>query len=406
MIRVLHLTADANGGAGVAAARTVAALRQAGMDAELRTGEMMGRSGKWLSRLDSLPHRLFWRKNFFTAWSNAWLGGCVADEINSSAPDLVHLHWVGGGFMAPGEFSRIKAPLVWSMHDLWALTGGCHYPADCERYKGECGDCPQLGLPAMYDLSGYNHRRKKAGLKHVRRLVAPSEWIGGLARCSGLIEAGRVTVIPNTLDMEVFTDARRVAARRRMGFSQKELLISVGSLDLSEVRKGNRLLPSVLSAWRAADRDSRARLLVFGAKTIPAIDVPGLEVVPTGLLARPEQMADVLSAADVFLLPSLQDNLPNVAIEAQACGCPVVGFDSGGLREIIEHGSTGWLAAEKTARCLGEALAAYTRERLPERDVTGAKCRARALALYGHEKHAEDLIRLYRELIHSTKSGS
>lgn len=402
MTRVLHLTTYGGGGAGVAAARTVCALRQAGVEAELRTGDMMGRGrngwSKWVARLDSLPHRLFPRRQLFTAWSNAWRSGRIVDEINAASPDAVHLHWIGHGFMSPSELARIKAPLVWSMHDLWALTGGCHYPADCERYKSGCGACPQLGTPAPFDLSGRNHRRKKAVLDRVRRWVAPSEWIGGMARRSGLIDSARVRVIPNTLDVDVFTASRREAARRGLGFSPSELLIAVGSLELDEIRKGNGLLPGILAAWRGADPDSSACLLVFGAKTIPEIDVRGLRVVPVGLLGTPGKVADVLAAADVFILPSLQDNLPNVAIEAQACGCPVAGFDSGGLREIIEPGVTGWLAVEKTAASLGGVLGEYTRRKLAGRDELAARCRGRALSLYGGRTHAEALMRLYEEL--------
>lgn len=385
----------------MAAARSVDALKKAGVDAELWTGEVSGSGhrAKWVARLDSVPQRFFPNRRLFTAWSNGWWPDNIVEKINQAAPDVVHLHWIGHGFMALSQLAGIKAPVVWSMHDLWAFTGGCHYPGDCSRFTRGCGSCPQLASPAPFDLSGWNHRRKKAMAAGVRRWVAPSDWIRAEARRSGFIKDEEVRTIPNTLNMDVFTAERRAEARHRMGVAGQECVLAVGSMELDEIRKGNHLLPRALAAWRAGDPSTRVRLVVFGGSRLPRIDVAGLEIVRTGLLSSEREMADIMAAADAFILPSLQDNLPNVAVEAQACGCPVLGFDSGGLREIIESGATGWLAAEKTAESLGATMADFTREHVARREEVALACRRRALDLFSPGTHVRALCELYEEVV-------
>lgn len=401
-MRVVHLTFSSAGGAGIAARRGVEALVEAGVEAELLSLESFGVPSArrlWRARCDGFPTRLYMRRKLFTAWSNGWFSWDLAARINRLGADVVHLHWIGQGMLAWSELRCIEAPVVWTLHDAWAFTGGCHYPGDCARFEARCGRCPQLGSRFGHDLSRFNLRGRERDLAKVRRFVTPSEWLAGLARRSGRVSSESLRTVANAINLKNFEGSCRQVARTRRGIADNECVIAVGSLELDEPRKGNHLLKACLAEWRRRDPNTRARLLVFGGKALPETEVPGLTVESAGLLTREQDVAELLAAADVFLMPSLQDNLPNVALEAQACGCPVVGFDSGGLVEIIEPGETGWLADEMTAEALGCTLAEFTSGPLRKRGELAAACRQNAVAKFSPDRHASALRAIYAEVL-------
>jgi glycosyltransferase involved in cell wall biosynthesis len=363
------------------------------------TGESLGGAGKWRARRDKVPLLAYPQREVFSTWSNGWWPGRVAMRINAQQADVVHLHWTGHGFLSLGELAKINAPLVWTMHDFWAFTGGCHYPDECRRFVSGCGSCPQLASKGEHDLSRWNQKRKRALMVGVvRNWIAPSDWIAGMARQSGRIDVDRVRVVKNTVPTEVFNPGRRESARARLGIADGEMVMAAGSFELDEPRKGNHLLPAALAEWRKRSPGLPARLVIFGAKKPPSIDVGGLVVTCAGVLKSDGEVADLLAAADVFLLPSLQDNLPNVAAEAQACGCVVVGFDAGGLGEIIQPESTGILVTEKNGEALGVALARFTEMAPSERSCMAEASRRRAEMTFAADSHAKALLGIYREI--------
>ncbi|MFH1497157.1 MAG: glycosyltransferase [Verrucomicrobiota bacterium] len=356
-------------------------------------------SRKWRARLDFAPLRLYPRKKIFSAWSNDWRATGFVEEINRSGADIVHLHWIGHGVMSLGEVGRIQAPVIWTMHDAWSFTGGCHYPGACRHFAGGCGACPQLGSRNVRDLSRWNFDRKRMHFTKVRRWITPSRWLGEMARGSPVIDSARLSVVPNCVDLDLYVPTRRTAARRRLGLADDMMVFTCGSLDLGEPRKGNQLLPRALAEWRRLCPETKAELLMFGTGGVPRLEVPGLSVRAMGSIAEPDAMADMLAAGDVLILPSLQDNLPNVAVEAQACGSPVVGFDSGGLSEIIEPGRTGWLAEELTAEALGRAMAVSTTQAKAERPEWSRESRSRAERLFAPARHGKMLRGIYEEVL-------
>jgi glycosyltransferase involved in cell wall biosynthesis len=402
-MHVVHIGSSARGGAGIAAIRSVLALQSAEVKAEFWSVEDNHRlrfSPRWRARLDYAPLRLYPEKKLFTAWSNGWLASGMAREINRAKPDLVHLHWVGHGSMSLDEIERIEAPVVWTLHDAWAFTGGCHYPGNCQKYATACGACPQRGSRKQNDLSRRNWEKRIRIMSRVKKFIAPSEWLRAMSVRSGLVVDDAISIVRNTLDMAVFSPGRRLAARTSLGIPCDEFVFVVGSMELNEKRKGNHLLRDIFESWRSFDTSTRARLLVFGENGESLIPKRGIDVVYTGSLRDPARVADALAAADVLVMPSLQDNLPNIAVEAQACGCPVAGFDAGGLREIIKPGSTGWLAAETTGASLGHVLADFTLGGGDRHELT-LRCRNQALALFSERDHAESLMKIYGEILHA-----
>ena len=401
-MKVIHFTLDARSGAGIAARRGVEALRMAGVDADLFDAQKLGRSTRWRrwrARLDNLPTRLYPSRRLFTSWSNGWLASGVARRLNEFNADLVHLHWLGHGALSWREISHINAPLMWTFHDAWAFTGGCHYPGDCRKFEADCGRCPQLGSIWSYDLSHWNLRGRQDVLSRVKRIVTPSRWLGELACRSGRVAKETLRVVPNALSSQLLGGECRETIRARRGVMPVEWVFVAGSLALDEPRKGNHLLEGCLGEWRRSHPDARARLVIFGGEAPLRLCVPGVLVEQAGFLMHESQLADLLTAADVLLMPSLQDNLPNIALEAQACGCAVVGFDAGGLAEIVVVGETGSLASERTAEGLGRALAKWTAGPGRYRTVVAELCHRNAVNKFAPDKHAHALQTVYKEVM-------
>jgi glycosyltransferase involved in cell wall biosynthesis len=403
-VKVVHLALSAGGGAGVAARRTVEALCREGVEAELWTADGAGaarglrspRWSGWRTRLAALPLLRYPRRKLYSDWSNAWVPSRLAPTVARARPDIVHLHWIGGGFLHLGELAKFGAPVVWTLHDAWPLTGGCHYPDDCRRFQAGCGGCPQLESLQRDVLCARNLRAKRRATAGVSRWIFPSEWLSGLAGASGAIPADRRRVIPYGYDERVLFPRPPAAARARWDLPAGARVIVAGAADLRDLRKGAALLPETVRRVQEAT-GRKCVLLVFGANPQALPPAPGVEIRSTGVLRGEDDVAAVLSAADLLLLPSLQDNLPNVAIEAQACGCPVVGFATGGVPETIEPGVTGLLSSETSAAGLAAAVLDWFARR-PDRAETAVRCRARFEAKFTYPRHARQLAALYAEV--------
>jgi len=295
------------------------------------------------------------------------------------------------------ELRELRVPLVWTMHDAWSFTGGCHYPADCLRYRGACGCCPQLASRRSHDLSACNHARKRDMTARVARWIAPSAWLADCAAGGGLIPRERLRVVANALDGNTWSPLDRVASRGALGLPADALVVVAGAMDLRERRKGCHLLPAAVAA--VAARVARpVVLLLFGKGGIGRGHSGACEIRSLGVFREEAEIVRVFSAADAVLMPSLQDNLPNVVMEAQACGCPVVGFRSGGIAEIVQDGQTGGLTGTMTAEGLASAMLNWLQV-APPREETVRLCRERQGALYAPGVHAAALMRVYEEVL-------
>ena len=296
-----------------------------------------------------------------------------------------------------GEISKFGCPVVWTLHDAWPFTGGCHYPGECNRFRSGCGTCPQLGSTYSHDLSYWNLRAKRSHTAAVDHWISPSKWLGKLAVSGGICTANQMSIVPNGVDGGVFRPNEYSPLRRKLNLESDVLILVAGAADLTEPRKGARLLPAVLQKIRQTI-NRKFVLVTFGGKSRESAGIDGEGIVSLGQLPREDMIVDVLSGSDLLLMPSLQDNLPNIAVEAQACGCPVVGFDSGGLNEIVESGSTGLLAPLCAPGDLAEAAISWFRS-APARSEVTKRCRVRYESLYSFPAHAVRLTKLYTDLL-------
>jgi glycosyltransferase involved in cell wall biosynthesis len=296
--------------------------------------------------LGQLPLKFYRDRDPYAFYSLQWLPDNIASLTTQLNPDIVNLHWICNSYIQIETLAKLNKPLVWTLHDMWAFTGGCHYSDNCTSYTKSCGACPQLSSDRDWDLSRWVWQRKSRAWKNLNlTIVTPSSWLTKLAKSSSLFQDFRVETIANGIDAQVYRPIDRVWARELLRLPQDKHLIMFGSLSSTRNRrKGFHLLqPALLELSKTQWRD-RLELVVFGASQPEHSPDLGFPTRYLGTFNDDLSLAIAYSAADVFVLPSLEDNLPNTLIEASSCGTPCVAFNVGGISDAIEHKQTGYLA--------------------------------------------------------------
>ena len=355
---LLVSTFDIQGGAARAAYRLHAGLRQSGVDSRMLVQEKISddytvrgpesKSAYLFARIranfDKVPLS-FYPKHHTTFFSSAILPDTLKNEITALNPDVVHLHWVSYGFMRIETLAAIKCPIVWTLHDMWPFTGGCHYSEGCERYMSGCGCCPQLFSEKQHDLSRWNLNRKSKKWSTLPiTIVSPSRWLGECASNSSLFSNMEIEVIPNGIDIERFSPHNKNMCRDILFLPQGKKIILTGAVDFKvDGRKGFDLLFSALRHQKEVIPD--VELAIIGM-TKPETDLDfGMSVHYLGHLNDEASLAIAYGAADIFVAPSREENLSNMVLEAISCGLPCVAFNIGGMPDMIEHGINGFLAS-------------------------------------------------------------
>ena len=288
-------------------------------------------------------------------FSTNLLPDSVVDQINVINPDLVHLNWIAGGFIRIESLSKIKQPIVWTFHDLWAATGGCHYPVECKRYKESCGCCPVLHSTREHDLSRRSFHRKKAAYRSINKLtvITPSRWLADCVTESTLLGGRPVRVVPNGLDMSVFNPSDKAEARNHFGLSQQKKIILFGAVRAAknELKGFNNLLEALMQMDR-----SDLELVVFGSSYSEMVKMVDIPVRFLGYLPKEKDIAMLYAAADVVAVPSFQEVFGQIASESLACGVPVVAYGATGLLDIVDHKNTGYLATPFESKDLAAGI--------------------------------------------------
>ena len=293
--------------------------------------------------LDEMPTKLYKNKTK-GLFSPSWFGFTdIVDKINEINPDIVHLHWICGGMIKIEELSKIKAPIVWSLHDMWAFSGGCHYAGECGAYKDSCGSCPQLGSDKENDLSRKIWNRKHNTFQQIpdMTIIGLSRWLETCANESGLFRNKKVVNIPNPIDTDRFKPFDTDRSRELWNLPKEKKLVLFGAMKAtSDQRKGFNELSEALCKLD----DKNIELVVFGSAEPQHSQNFNFTTHYLGCLSDDVSLVTLYSAVDVVIVPSLQENLSNTIMESLACGSPVVGFDIGGNGDMIEHKITGYLA--------------------------------------------------------------
>lgn len=348
-------TFDVNGGAARAAFRLHKGLREMNVDSKMLVqykssddSTVIGppnKLEKWLNQmrptLDNLPLNFYPGAN--GTFSPQWFPDLIEKKIKKLSPDIINIHW-SCGYVQIESIAKFAKPLVWTFHDMWAFTGGCQYSGDCDRYLNTCGACVQLQSSKEQDLSRWVHNRKAKAWKDLNlTIVTPSVWLANCAKASSLCKNFPVEVIPNGIDIQRYKPINQNTAREWLNLPQNKQLILFGATSTLDPRKGFNLLKSALKKLSQSGQDN-LELVIFGASGPSLKSDLGFKSHNIGNLGDDVSLALLYAAADVFVAPSVQDNLPNTVMEALACGTPCVAFDIGGMPDMIEHQRNGYLA--------------------------------------------------------------
>jgi len=413
-MKILMLsTFDTRGGAAIAARRLHTGLRSIGVDSRMLVQEKASDDPfviepatplrraltAFRPMLDSLPLRMYPERQRIT-FTPARLPDRLDRKITKLSPAIVHLHWVAAGFLRIETLVKLNRPLVWTLHDSWAFTGGCHYPFDCTRYCRDCGACPILGSSRERDLTRRIWSRKQKAWEGLNlTVITPSRWLADCARASSLFRETRVEVIPNGLDMDRFYPIEQGTARDILSLPRdRKLILFGGAQASSDPRKGFQHLTEALQKLSGTGWAEKADVLVFGSSEPQNDPNLGMKAHFTGHIHDDVTLSLLYSAADVFVAPSIQDNLPNTVMEAAACGTPTVAFDVGGLPDLVEHGRTGYLAQPFETDDLAKGIALLLANDEKRQEMAEA-ARYKVVSEFALERIAHRHAELYREII-------
>jgi len=416
---LLISTYDTYGGAARAAHRLHDGLRRTGICSQMLVQKKLSADPSVLTStpecistayhiarrvIDFVP-LLPYRSVIRGIWSTGWFPGVTVSRINALNPDVVNLHWVGFGFMPLASIRNIRSPIVWTLHDMWPFTGGCHYPdLSCSHYEQSCGACPLLSSSDEHDVSSRLWQQRWKTLQGINlTIVSPSRWLAGCAGQSSLLGGKRVEVIPNGIDTDLFRPIEKGAARRFFGLPQDKKVILFGAVEAArDPRKGFPALVQALGTLQASFGAEEIVAVLFGSSHIPEGMGGHLPIRCFGIIGDDRQLSALYAAADLFIAPSVQDNLPNTILEAMACGTPCVAFSSGGIPDLVQHGRTGSLCPVDDPEAFAGEIARLLKA--PELlAAMGAEARKRAVAEYSLDTVAQRYLDLYIDISATAK---
>lgn len=410
---IAHFTSELSGGAGVAAQRLHEALRRQNVESRLyyETGTPFVGNCEPIFQTNSF----FWRNA--AALAQAWRNrrnspGCLVTSPRwirrtrlqdlSLRPDVVNLHWISRWIDQPSFFASLPMdlPVVWTLHDMNAFTGGCHHAGGCERFTNHCLDCPQLKNPSPRDDAfRFFEIKKRCYAGKTLHVVSSSDWMNAQARRSVLLKhASSFHTIPLGLDTELFRPIDKSCARKAFVIDTDRFVVGFACADLSSHDKGGALLVETLHAL--ADK-AKITLLVFGSGKLPASG-GRYRFIELGNVTSPHLQSLFYSACDVFAAPSRIESFGLTALEAMACGTPVVAFRSGGLVDVVVDGETGLLEPK-----LGSVMGLHGQldwmlQHLAERRNMGLEARKRVEKQFSSALMAKRYLELYKAVLNTS----
>lgn len=417
-MRVLIVnTSEKTGGAAVAANRLMEALMNNGVKTKMLVGDkqtdkitVVPLPHKWAVKWHFLKERLsiflrlhLQKKHLFEI-DIANSGSDITRLPEFKEADVIHLNWINQGMLSLNSIRKIVRsgkPVVWTMHDLWPATAICHYARQCAMFKTGCHNCRLLpGGGSANDLSSKVWRKKKA-LYHNSNIqfVTCSRWLEAQAKQSGLFIGQRVCNIPNPIDSRIYAPADRREARLSMGLPAEGRVILFVAQRVDDERKGVAFFIEAINRLAASSPQfaETTSVAVIGKNSEQIADEIKIRTFALGTISGSHAMAAAYNAADVFVLPSLEDNLPNTIMESMACGVPCVGFRVGGIPEMIDHRRNGYIANFKDTADLAAGISWVLTE--ADHDSLSHEARNKVLHCYSQQNVAAQYVEVYNEMI-------
>lgn len=379
-MKVVHInTSDKSGGAAIAAYRLHKALLKKGLDSKMLvlnkiTDEkeiftiFKNKLDKFLIsklrlQLDLSVFKKYKQRSNQIIFSQGKYGYSIVDNPLVKEADIIHLHWINGGMLSIKEIfelNKMNKKIVWTLHDMWPFTGGCHYAGECKKYKKNCGNCEILKTKVENDITRKIFNNKNKNFKDINfKVIGCSNWIAECAKESNLFESKEVKGIPNVLDIKIFKKVEKKIARKILNLLEDKKYIIFGAMSSTgDKRKGYDYLKKALLILnkKYPELKNEIEILIFGASySNDQEDIP-FKINFLGQFTDEITLSLVYNSANVFVAPSLEENLANTVNESLACGTPVVAFEVGGMPDMIKHKSNGYLAKYKDSNDLANGI--------------------------------------------------
>ena len=414
-MRILHLsTTDIIGGAARGAYWLHTALQQTDVDSKMLvlwkasddttvTGNS-GKNGKLRNRLfyelDQIPVKLYPRRtgdDFTPAWYSS---PRIQNEISNLKPEIVNLHWVSRGFISVKDISKITQPVVLTLRDMWAFTGGCHYSDGCLKYQTQCGNCPSLGSSKPKDQAYRTFVKKQSSWDNNKiTIVAISQWLADCARSSALLNNLRIEVIHNALDHKLFSPKNKSNSRNKFKLPEDKMLIAFGAINAAhDMRKGYQYFREAMEILGDSDYSNKLAVVIFGASPDEIDTDLKLQTIVLGHINDDIRLAELYSACDIMVVPSTEEAFGKTAMEAMACGTPVVSFDSTGLKDIVDHRKNGYRARCFDSSDLANGILWCISDEIRHKDLS-ANAREKVETSFTFDIQAEKYRQLYKEIL-------
>lgn len=415
-MRVLIInTSERIGGAAVAASRLMESLKNNGIKAKMLVRDkqtdqisVVGLKRNWLQVWKFVWERIvIWSANHFKknnlfAVDIANTGTDITHLPEFRQADVIHLHWINQGMLSLKDIQKIVQsgkPIVWTMHDMWPCTGICHHARQCTNYQTECHHCPYIYKGGSKDLSNRVFRKKQKLYSEARiTFVACSHWLEERAQKSALLTRQNICCIPNPINKNLFRPGNKSEACDKLRLPQNGKLILFGSLKVSDKRKGvDYLIEScnLLAEKHPELKDSLA-VVVFGNQSQLLEKQLPFKVYPLPYVNDEHRLVDIYNAVDLFVTPSLEENLPNMIMEAMACGTPCVGFNVGGIPEMIDHLHNGYVARYQSSEDFANGIFWVLND--PDYQALSEQACHKAIAKYSENIIAKKYIDVYNKI--------
>ena len=416
-MRVLIVnTSERIGGAAIAASRLLEALKNNGIKAKMLVREkqtdrlsVIELKKNWWRMWQFIWERiLIWKENQFKkhnlfAVDIANTGTDITAIPESQAADIIHLHWINQGMLSLNDIQKILQsgkPVVWTMHDMWPCTGICHHARECDKYHQECHHCPYIYKGGgKKDLSNQVFKKKKEIYQLAPvTFVTCSRWLKERASQSALLNGHTIVDIPNPINTGLFKPQNALVARSRMGLPTDKKLILFGSVNVTDKRKGiDYFIESCkLLAEMHPELKEELGVVVYGKNSEQLKPLIPFQVFPLDFISNEKDLVNIYNAVDLYVTPSLEENLPTTIMEAMACGVPCVGFNVGGIPEMIDHLHNGYVAEYKSAEDLANGVI-WTLNESEYRTLSEEACR-KAASNYSESTIAKKYIDIYNKI--------
>ena len=369
-MKVLHINiTDWGGGAAIAAHRLNDAMVKAGIDSSMLVLNKQTNDpnvyehpiGK-LRRLGLriLDYAFFKSFNYYASWSLNSIGCDFSNNKLIDEADIIYIHWINNYCLSLKSIEKILEkgkPVYWYMHEMWPLTGGCHYALSCKKFTDHCQKCPmshyRKGSWRKKDLSYWQFNDKITRFTQYSNLkfITPSKWLADQVKASRLFRNHEVSVKPNLLDTQQFKPYDKNDARKELGLPQDINLILFGADNIHSEYKGWNLLKDALNMGF-----ENTECVIYGRVNESDLQGIDIKIHNMGLIRNHADLVKLYSACDIFVTPSLADNYPNVLVEAMACGLVCVGYNIGGIPEIIKDGKSGKIVRDINSKSLHSAI--------------------------------------------------